>query len=126
MDAAEWLGQRYPDSDTWKNRDDLIATLSEILNDGWDDDTLASLDGAVAESRWDMRIAEAIRALESARAAHHAHLVAAEKTKEELYRVIRDAYAAGLEKIQIHRLSGVSRPTVDKIVSAGPAEREEA
>lgn len=126
MDAAEWLGQRYPDSDTWKNRDDLIATLAEILNDGWDDDTLASLDGAVAESRWDMRIAEAIRALESARAAHHAHLVAAEKTKEELYRVIRDAYAAGLEKIQIHRLSGVSRPTVDKIVSAGPAEREEA
>ena len=126
MDAAEWLGQRYPDSDTWKNRGDLIATLAEILNDGWDDDTLASLDGAVAESRWDMRLAEAIRALESARDAHHAHLVAAEKTKEELYRVIRDAYAAGLEKIQIHRLSGVSRPTVDKIVSAWPAEREEA
>ena len=38
--------------------------------------------------------------------------------------VVRTAVDAGLSKAEVHRLTGIARTTIDRIVSAAPAERE--
>jgi hypothetical protein len=36
--------------------------------------------------------------------------------------VVRDAVAAGLSKSEVHRLTGIARTTVDRIIDTAPAE----
>lgn len=40
--------------------------------------------------------------------------------------VVRDAVAAGVSKSEVHRLTGIARTTIDRIVDAAPADGEGA
>jgi len=39
--------------------------------------------------------------------------------------VVQAAVAAGLSKSEVHRLTGIARTTIDRIVSTGPGHHEE-
>lgn len=90
----------------WDDEQDAQRVVDAIVESGSDD-----------EAEW-VRIASGGRGDVLAAAARDfdRHAEAADAARDALYAAIRDAVAGGMTKSEAHRVTGVSRPTIDKVV----------
>lgn len=113
-EAAEWVDEQCPEVGSWPH-DSYRGLVDELAEEGVDEESRRYIAAFHAHE-----LAERRSAVDITRARQKlAHAEAkASKAREDLYQAVRVGYAAGIRKSHLHKLSGLSRPTVDRAVDA--------